>query len=91
MDQITVDAGDLAVRKGDEVELWGPALPVEEVAAAAQTIAWELLVHVAVRVPRVFTSGGAVRSVRTLLTAWDRAAGEGGSRRARRVSGRAGR
>ena len=91
MDQLTVDAGDHVVRKGDEVELWGPALPVEEVAAAAQTIAWELLVHVAVRVPRVFTSGGAVRSVRTLLTAWDEPAGEGGSRRARRVSGRAGR
>ncbi|HKX16974.1 MAG TPA: alanine racemase [bacterium] len=91
MDQLTVDAGDLVVRTGDEVELWGPALPVEEVAAAAQTIAWELLVRVAARVPRVFTSGGAVRSVRTLVDAWDEAAGEGGSRRARRLSGRAGR
>lgn len=91
MDQLTVDAGDLVVRTGDEVELWGPALPVEEVAAAAQTIAWELLVRVPPRVPRVFTSGGAVRSVRTLVEAWDEAAGEGGSRRARRLSGRAGR
>lgn len=91
MDQLTVDAGDLAVRAGDDVELWGPALPVEEVAAAAQTIAWELLVRVPLRVPRVFTSGGAVRSVRTLVDAWDEAAGERGSRRARRLSGRAGR
>ena len=91
MDQLTVDAGDLVVRPGDEVELWGPALPVEEIAAAAQTIAWELLVRVAARVPRVFTSGGAVRTVRTLVDAWDEAAGEGGSRRARRLSGRAGR
>ena len=91
MDQLTVDAGDLVVRTGDEVELWGAALPVEEVAAAAETIAWELLVRVASRVPRVFTSGGAVRSVRTLVAAWDEAAAEGGSRRARRVSGRAGR
>lgn len=91
MDQLTVDAGDLVVRTGDKVELWGPALPVEEVAAAAQTIAWELLVRVPPRVPRVFTSGGAVRSVRTLVEVWDEAAGEGGSRRARRLSGRAGR
>ncbi len=93
MDQLTVDAGDLEVRKGDEIELWGPALPVEEVAAAAHTIPWELLVRVAARVPRVFTSGGAVRSVRTLVAAWDAsaAAPEGRSRRARRLSGRAGR
>jgi len=92
MDQLTVDAGDGEVRKGDEVELWGPAVPVEEVAAAAQTIPWELLVRVAPRVPRVYTAGGAVRSVRTLIAAWDlSAAAEGSSRRARRVSGRAGR
>jgi alanine racemase len=91
MDQLTVDAGDLVVRRGDDVELWGPALPVEEVAAAAQTIAWELLVRVASRVPRVYTSGGAVRSVRTLVAAWDEGGAEGGSRRARRLSGRAGR
>jgi len=93
MDQLTVDAGDLQVRKGDVVELWGPALPVGEVAAAAQTIPWELLVRVAARVPRVFTSGGAARSVRTLVAAWDAsaAAPEGRGRRARRLSGRAGR
>lgn len=91
MDQLTVDAGDLVVRQGDDVELWGPALPVEEVAEAAQTIAWELLVRVASRVPRVYTSGGAVRSVRTLVAAWDEGGAEGGSRRARRLSGRAGR
>lgn len=90
MDQLTVDAGDVEVCRGDEVELWGPALPVEEVAAAAQTISWELLARVAARVPRVFTSGGAVRAVRTLVAAWDEAAPEGGSRRARRLSGRAG-
>ncbi|HEV2439934.1 MAG TPA: alanine racemase [bacterium] len=93
MDQLTVDAGEIQIRKGDEVELWGPALPVEEVAAAAQTIPWELLVRVAARVPRVFTSGGAARSVRTLVAAWDAsaAASEGRGRRARRLSGRAGR
>jgi alanine racemase len=91
MDQLTLDAGDLVVRKGDEVELWGPALPIEEVAAAAHTIPWDLMVRVAARVPRVYTSGGAVRSVRTLVNTWSEAAAEGGSRRARRVSGRTGR
>jgi alanine racemase len=90
MDQLTVDAGATGVGKGDEVELWGPAVPVEEVAAAARTIPWELLVRVAPRVPRVFTAGGAVRSIRTLVAAWDLPSGvEGGSRRARGLSGRA--
>lgn len=92
MDQLTVDAGGAEVRKGDEVELWGPAVPIEEVAAAARTIAWELLARVSARVPRVFTAAGAVQSARTLVAAWDRSAKpEGRSRRARRVSGRAGR
>jgi alanine racemase len=91
MDQLSVDAGDVEVRRGDGVELWGPALPVDEVAAAAQTIPWELLVRVAARVPRVFMRGGAVRSVRTLVAAWDEAAPEGRGGRARRLSGRAGR
>jgi alanine racemase len=92
MDQLSVDAGAGEVHKGDEVELWGAAVPIEEVAAAARTIPWELLARVAPRVPRVFMEGGAARSVRTLVAAWDlSAAAEGGSRRARRVSGRAGR
>jgi hypothetical protein len=90
MDQFNVDAGGAEVRKGDEVELWGPAVPIEEVAAAARTIPWELLARVSARVPRVFTAAGAVQSVRTLVAAWDLSAEpEGRSRRARRVSGRA--
>jgi hypothetical protein len=92
MDQLTVDAGGAEVQKGDEVELWGPAVPIEEVAAAARTIPWELLVRVSSRVPRAFIAGGAVRSIRTLVAAWDEsAAPEGRSRGAGRVSGRAGR
>jgi alanine racemase len=67
MDQMTVDCGDAPVVVGDEVELWGPALPVEEVAARAQTIAYEVLARVSRRVPRVFTERGRVRAVRTLL------------------------
>ncbi|HEV2356391.1 MAG TPA: alanine racemase [bacterium] len=73
MDQLTIDAGDLDVHRGDEAELWGSALPIEEVAAAAGTIPWELLVRVAARVPRVFVSGGAVRAVRTLVAGWETA------------------
>jgi alanine racemase len=38
---------------GDEVELWGRDLPVEEVAALADTIPYELLTRVGARVPRL--------------------------------------
>ena len=67
MDQMMVDAGETPVKVGDEVELWGDTLPVEDVAAAAQTIAYEVLAGVSARVPRVFMEGGRVRAVRTLL------------------------
>lgn len=52
MDMIAADVTDLpAARVGDAVELWGAALPVEEVAAAAGTIPYELLCAVSQRVP----------------------------------------
>jgi alanine racemase len=54
MDKITVDlrgAPEAAV--GDEVVLWGRGLPVEEVAAAAGTIGYELLTGIHGRVPTV--------------------------------------
>jgi len=71
MDQCTIDAGNLAVRVGDEVEFWGEDVPVEEVADRAQTIAYEILTGVSPRVPRVFVRDGQVVGTRTLL-------GEGG-------------
>lgn len=44
MDLITVDLGPGATdRPGDTAELWGPQQPVEEVAAAAGTIGYELV------------------------------------------------
>ena len=53
MDMLTVDVtGDDAVRVGDPVELWGPDNPVESVARAAGTIAYELTCRVSSRVPR---------------------------------------
>lgn len=52
MDKITVDLRPLpAAGIGDEVVLWGRGLPVEEIAAAAGTIGYELLCGVHGRVP----------------------------------------
>jgi alanine racemase len=52
MDMLAVDVGRLpAVRVGDAAVLWGPELPVEEIAAHAGTIPYELLCGVSQRVP----------------------------------------
>ncbi|HKI57210.1 MAG TPA: alanine racemase [Trueperaceae bacterium] len=54
MDQLMLDAGDLDVRPGDIVTLWGP-LPgptAESLARGIGTIAYELLTRVSPRVPR---------------------------------------
>jgi len=68
MDQCMVDAGETSIRVGDEVELWGQEMPVEDVAERAQTIAYEILAGVSRRIPRVFVRDGQVVGVRTLLT-----------------------
>jgi len=58
MDFVTVDVGDAPVEIGDEAILFGAAeqgaLPVEEAAAAAGTIAYELFVRVGARVRRAY-------------------------------------
>ncbi|HSD61497.1 MAG TPA: alanine racemase, partial [Burkholderiales bacterium] len=52
MDMLCVDLGGLPRSGvGSRVTLWGEGLPVDEVAAAAGTIAYELLCAVASRVP----------------------------------------
>ncbi len=52
MDMIALDVTDLPpVSVGDRAELWGTGLPVEELAAAARTIPYELLCAVSQRVP----------------------------------------
>ncbi len=52
MDMIAVDVTELpGVEVGAAAQLWGPALPVEQVAARAGTIAYELLCGVSQRVP----------------------------------------
>ena len=54
MDQTMIDVTDVpGAALGDEVVLWGEALPVDEVAARAGTIPYELLARVGARVPRV--------------------------------------
>lgn len=57
MDMLTVDLTDLLESGiGSDVELWGPTIDVNEVAAGAGTIAYELLCNVK-RVPRIYTGG----------------------------------
>ena len=46
------------VRVGDPVELWGPSLPVNEIAACAGTIGYELLAGMTARLPRVYIDSG---------------------------------
>jgi alanine racemase len=66
MDLTTVDVTDLPSppRRGDEVVFFGrqggARLDVEEVAAAAGTVSWEILCGVGPRVPRMILSGGIV-------------------------------
>ena len=52
MDMISVDIGDnqAGIKVGDEVTMWGEALPVEEIAQCASTIAYELLCNITPRV-----------------------------------------
>lgn len=56
MDMITVDlTGQDDVKVGDPVELWGPKIPVNEVAAHAGTIGYEILAGMTGRVLRVYS------------------------------------
>ena len=55
MDMITVDLTDIPnAGIGADVQLWGPQLPVNDVAAACGTIAYELFTRLTPRVRRVY-------------------------------------
>ena len=54
MDMCMVDVTGRNVQPGDVAEVFGAALPVEEHAAAADTIQYELLCAVSPRVPRLY-------------------------------------
>lgn len=56
MDMIAVDLAPVPqAQVGSPVVLWGDAVPVDEVAMAAETVGYELLCAVAPRVPRLET------------------------------------
>jgi alanine racemase len=67
MDMLTVDLTNApSADVGSEVVVWGEGLPVDEVAAAAGTVGYELLCAVAPRVPFVVHAlGGGVAGGRT--------------------------
>ena len=56
MDMITVDVTDLPqpLSIGEPVTLWGPELPVNEVASHCGSIGYELLTRMPARVPRIY-------------------------------------
>lgn len=55
MDQMMVDvSGCASIAEGDEVELFGPHLPVTEIADLAHTIVWEILTGITPRVMRCY-------------------------------------
>lgn len=54
MDMITVDVSDAPVHTGDHAVLWGEGLPVDEIAAHAGTISYELFCKITNRVERIW-------------------------------------
>ena len=55
MDLITVDVGDIpGVVEGDWAELFGPSMPVDEAAKAANTVGYEFLTQLSRRAERIY-------------------------------------
>ena len=55
MDMTMIDLGEAEAQEGDEVVVFGPELPLTELADRLQTIPYELLTGIGERVKRVFT------------------------------------
>ncbi len=55
MDAFSVDITGLDVAVGDRVEVFGPAQPIDEVAAASGTVSYEWLTRIGPRVARNYT------------------------------------
>ena len=53
MDMLAIDIGELPVEVGNSVTLWGESNPIEDVAASAGTIAYELTCGITERVARL--------------------------------------
>jgi alanine racemase len=55
MDQLMVDVTSAEdVVEGDEVEIFGPHIPVAEIATKANTIVWEIFTGITPRVLRCY-------------------------------------
>ena len=54
MDMVMVDIGDLELRAGETAEVYGPENRIEELAAAIDTIPYELIAGISGRVQRVY-------------------------------------
>ena len=54
MDLIAVDASAVTVVEGDEAEIIGAAITIDEVAAQADTITYEILTGISRRMPRTY-------------------------------------
>lgn len=68
MDMCMIDLTDKpAVGVGSEVEIFGKANPIEELAAVGGTIPYELVCAVSKRVPRVYLKGGQIIERELLL------------------------
>ena len=68
MDMCMVDLTDAPhVQVGDEIQIFGPENPVENLASIAGTIPYELLCAVSKRVPRLYLRGGKVVERELLL------------------------
>ena len=57
MDMTMVDVTGLRVKEGDQVVIFGPEIPLTELAAKIGTIPYELLTNVSTRVKRVYFTG----------------------------------
>ena len=56
MDMTMVDITGISAKEGDEVMVFGKALPIEELANSVNTIPYEILTNASERVKRVFVA-----------------------------------
>ncbi len=54
MDMVMVEVSGITCKEGDAVEIFGPHLPIEEVAARAETIPYEIITGISSRVNRIY-------------------------------------
>ena len=56
MDVCMIDVTDIECKEGDTVEIFGPTLPVAQLAEWLETIPYEVLTSVSTRIKRVYYS-----------------------------------